>query len=123
VRHEPQKKGSTRLSKRTILYLSLGSIVLIILGVIFAVVAATGITTDATGAATGASASTGIFGILALACYGIGAILAVIAWIGGLIKTATISAWGWFVVVLILGSLGALIYALAGPETRATPAY
>jgi hypothetical protein len=109
------------LSKRTILYLALGSIVLIILGVVFAVVAAAGATTNADGTIA-ASATTGIFGILALACYVIGAILALVAWIGGLIKTAQIGAWVWFVIVLILGSLGALIYGIAGPETRATPA-
>jgi hypothetical protein len=110
------------LSKRTILYLALGSIVLIILGVVLATVAAGSATTNADGTIS-TSATTGIFGILALACYGIGAILGLIAWIGGLIKTAQISAWVWFVIVLILGSLGALIYGIAGPETRAASAY
>jgi hypothetical protein len=115
----PQR--SAHLSKRTVLYLALGSIVLIILGVIFAVVAAGGTITSADGALS-ASATTGVFGILALACYGIGVILALVAWIGGLIKTAQIGAWVWFVIVLILGSLGALIWAIAGPEARTAPA-
>jgi hypothetical protein len=110
------------LSKRTILYLLLGSIVLFILGIVLSVVAVGGATTDSTGAVTGASASAGIFALIAIACYGIGALLALIGWIGALIKTATIGAWGWFVVVLILSGLGALIYSIAGPETRAAPA-
>ena len=110
------------MSKRTILYLILGAVVLIIIGVILGVLALGGATTDATGAVTGASATAGIFGLLALAAYGIGVILALIAWIGALIKTATIGAWGWFVAVLLLSGLGTLIYAIAGPETRAAPA-
>jgi hypothetical protein len=110
------------LSKRTILYLMLGSIVLFILGIVLSVIAVGGATTDATGAVTGASTSASIFALVALGSYIIGGILALIGWIGALIKTATIGAWGWFVVVLILSGLGALIYGIAGPETRAAPA-
>jgi hypothetical protein len=110
------------LSKRTILYLILGSIVLSILGFVLLVLAGAGVTTDSSGAATGASASAGIFALIAIACFIIGGLLGLIAWIGALIKTATISAWGWFVAVLLLSGLGTLIYAIAGPETRAAPA-
>src|SRR5262249_8607303 len=121
ARLQPQQR-STRLSKRTILYLMLGAIILVILGVVLGVLAVGGATTDASGAVTGASASSGIFGLSARACYGMGSIVALIAWIGALIKTAQIGRWGWFVAVLLLSGLGTLIYGIAGPEAPATAA-
>jgi len=48
---------------------------------------------------------------------GLTGIASLVAWIFGLIRTAQLQRWGWFVAVLLLGSLGALIYGLAGPET------
>lgn len=104
------------MSKRTILYLLLGSIVLFILGIVLSVLAVGGATTDATGAVTGASASAGVFALVALGSYIIGGILALIGWIGALIKTAQIGRWGWFVAVLLLSGLGALIYGIVGPD-------
>jgi hypothetical protein len=115
------------LSKRTILFLSIAAILLGIVGAIAygigvgaaASCAGAGATTvSADCAAQGATPILIGTGVLILA-----GILGLIGWIGGLIKTAQISAWGWFVAVLILGSLGALIYGIAGPETRAAPAY
>lgn len=47
---------------------------------------------------------------------GLTGIASLVAWIFGLIRTAQLQRWGWFVAVLLLGSLGALIYGLAGPE-------
>jgi len=45
-----------------------------------------------------------------------------VAWFGALIKTAQIQQMGWFVLILLLGFIPLLIYALAGPETPNTPA-
>ena len=44
-----------------------------------------------------------------------------VMWIGALVKLAHLSAWGWFVGVLILhliglGIIGMVAYAIAGPE-------
>lgn len=114
------------MSKRTILFLSLGAI---LLGIVGAVVFAVGIGAAANCAGPGATTITQEClaqgttpTYIAFALFGLAALLGLIGWIGGLIKTATIGAWGWFVAVLILGSLGALIYGIAGPETRAAPA-
>ena len=43
---------------------------------------------------------------------------AVLAWIGGLIKTGRLGRWGWFVVVLLLSPVGSLLYGLIGPSGR-----
>jgi hypothetical protein len=114
------------LSKRTILFLSLAAI---LLGIVAVVAYAIGLGAAASCAGAGATTistdcvAQGATPVLIGIGVGILAgILGLIGWIGGLIKTATIGAWGWFVAVLILGSLGALIYGIAGPETRAAPA-
>ena len=40
----------------------------------------------------------------------------IIAWIGALVLAARIGAWGWFVGVLLLGSLGLLGFLIFGPD-------
>ncbi len=57
-------------------------------------------------------------GTASLALLGLGALAFVVAWIMGLVKTAQLSRWGWFVAVLLLGAIGTLIYGIAGPETK-----
>ncbi len=105
--------------KRAILVLSILSILLFIVGFGLAFTAAAGgCTTTAEGAAncsTGAAAGAGI-GVLV---YVLGGLCATVAWILGLIKTATVKAWGWFVLVLLLSPLGSLIYGAAGPDQAA----
>ena len=49
-------------------------------------------------------------------------ILATIAWIGALIRSAKMHTWVWFVVILLAHGLGTLIYAIAGPSDRAAMA-
>ncbi len=54
----------------------------------------------------------------------IGSILALIAWIGALIRTAQLGRWGWFVGLLVLSGITMLVYIFAGPTTPARqPAY
>ncbi len=54
----------------------------------------------------------------------IGSILALIAWIGALIRTAQLGRWGWFVCLLVLSGITMLVYIFAGPTTPARqPAY
>ena len=64
--------------------------------------------------ATGTSTEIAIGIVLYLA--GTLAILA--AFVLGLIKTAQIRRWGWFVAVLLLSPLGSLLYGIAGPSER-----
>jgi hypothetical protein len=111
------------LNKRTIAILSIVAIVLFVVGFVIAG-AATAATlsqcqANADGtvpASCGASAAGGLG--IALLVYLLGAVAAVIAWIMGLVKTAQIGRWGWFVAVLLISPLGSLIYGLAGPTER-----
>ena len=100
------------------LYLS-GIVLAIIATILFvasSVVAASNATPD--GQVTGSAG--GIFAILAIVAvllYIVAGILAFIAWIGALIKTARLGEWIWFILLLILGGTGImmLVYIFAGP--------
>ena len=51
----------------------------------------------------------------------VAAVVALVTWIGALVKLGMQQAWGWFAAVLILhvvglGILGMVAYAVAGPE-------
>lgn len=58
--------------------------------------------------------STTFGGICAL--FVAGCLLGVASWVLGLINVARIGRWDWFIVVLLLGPLGVLLYGFAGPE-------
>jgi hypothetical protein len=114
------------LSKRTILFLSIAAI---LLGIVAAVAYGVGLGAVVNCSGTGATtistdcAAQGATPILIGIGVGILAgICSLIAWIGGLIKTAQIGRWGWFVVILLFSPLATLIYGIAGPETRAMAA-
>ena len=51
----------------------------------------------------------------------LGTLLAVVAWLGALIKTARLGRWGWFLCLLLFSGLTMLIYIFAGPTTSARP--
>jgi hypothetical protein len=125
VRLQPQQR-STRLSKRTILFLSLAAILLGIVAVVIYVVGAVNVAncagTGATSISTDCAAQGGLEFLIGAGLAVVAGICGFIGWIGALIKTAQIGRWGWFVAVLLLSGLGALIYGIAGPETRAAPA-
>ncbi len=104
--------------KRTTLILSIVAIVLFIAGFALFGSAAAGCTTTAAGQASCSSGAAGSAGIGVL-LYSLGGIAAFVAWVLGIIKTATLKRWGWFVVVLLLGTLGTLIYGAAGPDQPA----
>lgn len=52
----------------------------------------------------------------------LGNLLAVVAWIGALVKTARLGRWGWFIFLLIFSAITMLIYIFVGPTTSARPA-
>lgn len=54
--------------------------------------------------------------------YVVSGILAAIAWIGALVKTARLGRWGWFVCLLLLSGITMLIYIFGGPTTPANAA-
>lgn len=80
------------MNKRTLLYLSIAALVLIIVGIIL------GPTTSAIG------------GILFL----LGLIALFMAWVMGLLFTFRAKQWLWFVIVFLFLALGTLAYSLMG---------
>jgi hypothetical protein len=48
----------------------------------------------------------------------LGCLAGLAAWVSGLIKTAAIGEWGWFVAIVLFNKVGTLAHALRGPETR-----
>lgn len=100
--------------------LYLGGIILAIIATILFVassgIAAANATPD--GQVPGsAGAIFAILAIVAVLLYIVAGILAFIAWIGALIKTAQLGEWVWFILLLILGStvIMMLVYIFAGP--------
>lgn len=61
--------------------------------------------------------------VAGLVLVGFGGLIEVVSWIMALISTAVLGRWGWFVVTLILGIVGAvvvamIIYSFLGPSQR-----
>lgn len=113
------------MNKRTITVLSLAAIVLLVAAFVgFGPAFSTHLQscqsslygTNASDCLSSASGPVLIGFVLYLA----GLLAAVFAWIFGLIKTAAIRRWGWFLAVLLLSPLGSLLYGVAGPATSAT---
>ena len=99
--HTLQEKGRRALyprgkeqlvNKRTLLYLSIAAIVLIIVGIIL------GPTTSVIG------------GILTL----LGLIALFLSWVMGLLFTFRAKQWLWFVLIFLFMALGTLVYSLMG---------
>lgn len=107
------------MRKKTITLLFVPGLILAIVGVsmylsgIFAANAIIQSTTDAQAAHDAAVAA--LSAPLPLALLIIGIILSIVSWIGALAATGKQGRWGWFVTVFLLGSLGQLIYLIAGP--------
>ncbi len=123
------------MERKTSRNLYLGGIVLAIIAtiliVVASVIAAANATTGPDGQSQVPDSITTVLAILTIAAaaiYVIGAILAIVAWIGALIKTARLGEWVWFILLLILGGTGImmLVYIFAGPTqpkmvTASTP--
>lgn len=112
------------MERKTSRNLYLGGIVLAIIAtiliVVASVIAAANATTGPDGQSQVPDSITTVLAILTIAAaaiYVIGAILAIVAWIGALIKTARLGEWVWFILLLILGGTGImmLVYIFAGP--------
>lgn len=117
------------MSKKTILWLSLISLIISIIGiVVFVPIVISAANTVASqcsqdqiqhgtcNVSLSAVAGAGFFvGILIFVVAGL---VGLIAWVGALIRSAKMQTWGWFVVVLIFGGLGTLIYGIAGPANQ-----
>ena len=124
------------MSKKTILWLSIVSVGAIIVGIIVFVAAVasaasdcqniltadpTKCTIDSNGNIVPTSSAIGAGGTIGLILFLVAGGFGLAAWIGALIRTAKMQTWGWFVCVLLLGSLGTLIYGFGGPSGPAVP--
>src|SRR5215472_14005110 len=102
---ECRRGEESSVSKRTILFLSIGAIILGIVGwgVLLSAAAncASTQTTTTGGAATCSAGAAGGAAIATLVLL-LAGLLTFVAWLLGIIKTARMSRWGWFVVVLLL---------------------
>jgi len=100
------------------LYL-IGLVLGIIGAVLYFVAAAQSLNADGTVNVSNGSATLALVGILVII---VGGIFSLIAWIGALIKTARLSQWLWFVLVLLLSWTGImmLVYVFAGPTKPAS---
>ena len=111
------------MNKRTIALLSLAAIVLLLTAFVgFGPAFATQLrscqsATNNPYASNCISSASGAV-VIGFVLYLAGALAAVVAWILGLITTAQLGRWGWFVAVLLLSPLGSLLYRLAGPTQR-----
>lgn len=118
--------------KRAVLILSIIAILGIIAGVVVLGMAIAAVATQCQQFANDQtqlnqctqSAGTQVAGqtLIAILLYIVGGLCAFVGWILGLVKTAQIGRWGWFVLVLLISPLGSLIYGIAGPTERAVPA-
>jgi hypothetical protein len=74
--------------------------------------------TDATGVHVTALGNPALF-VAGIVVTLTAAILAVIAWIFALIRTAERQRWGWFVTMLVFGGIVTLIWSFVGPDAPA----
>lgn len=106
------------MERKTSRNLYLIAILLEIVGaVLFAVgagAAAATANSDGTLSATGGT-SFGILSIIALLVIVVGSVLALIAWIGALIKLAKLGQWVWFILMFLFSGITMLVYIFAGP--------
>lgn len=95
------------MSKHSVVFNGVGSLLTFLAGIALYFIAAVGHQELNSGAFLGMLA----FFMTSLA-------LGFAAWLLGLMKTAGISRWDWFVLVLFLGMPGALLYGIRGPAGR-----
>jgi hypothetical protein len=62
--------------------------------------------------------SSGVFAAI-LALFVLGVLTGAIAWLLGLMRTARDRRWEWFVVILILGALGVLVFSVVSGSGEA----
>ena len=56
--------------------------------------------------------------LIGFVLYLVGVLAALLAWLIGLLQTARIGRWGWFLGGLRSSPLGSLLYGLVGPKTK-----
>src|SRR5262245_46406813 len=59
--------------------------------------------------------------VVGLILCGLAGLIALVAWIGALVRMAQLHRWGWFVFLLIFSGITMLFYIFFGPKTSASP--
>ncbi len=118
------------MRKRTILWLVLASILLWIIGAAIFVPGVVAASSQCTqeqinnGTCAINSPGAGAAVVIGILMWAIAAVLGLVAWIGALIRSASMHSWGWFIILLLFSGLGTLIYAFVGPPDQPkAPAY
>lgn len=108
------------MERKTSRNLYLASILLFIVGIVLFIVAGGAASANTNSTSVGAGA--GIMAIVSLLLYIVAAVLATVAWVGALIKTAKLGQWIWFVLLLLFSGIMMLVYIFAGPTEPKTAA-
>jgi hypothetical protein len=72
-------------------------------------------TTNAYGGTTTTPNNTALF-VVGIVIICLGSLAVTVAWIGALIRTAQLSEWTWFVLLLVFQGITLLVYVIAGPD-------
>ncbi len=110
------------MERKTSRNLYLIGLVLEIVGIILFTVGTTAAiaTSDANGTPSDAgTASFGILGLIAILLLAVGGVLALVSWIGALVKTARLGQWLWFILLIVFSGITMLVYIFAGPTKPA----
>ena len=102
------------MRKQWFVWLSLVALAAWIIGLILSYTSVT-CTTGATSST--ASCTSGPGGVLANLFYLIGLVFTAIVWVAGMIQTARLGRWLWFVLIFLLAPITTLLYGLIGPTT------
>ncbi|HET8909090.1 MAG TPA: hypothetical protein VFN11_19210 [Ktedonobacterales bacterium] len=108
------------MERKTSRNLYLASIVIFVVGLVLLIVA--GGAASANANSTSVGTGVGIMAIVSSLLFIVGGILATIAWIGALIKTAKLGQWVWFILVILFAPIMMLVYIFAGPTEPKTAA-
>jgi hypothetical protein len=110
------------MERKTSRNLYLASILLFIVGIVLFIVAGGAASSASSTNSTSVGTGAGIMAIVSLLVYIVAAILATVAWVGALIKTAKLGQWLWFVLLLLFSGIMMLVYIFAGPTEPKTAA-
>jgi hypothetical protein len=110
------------MERKTSRNLYLASLVIAIVGFVLLIVAGGFASSLSNTSSTSAGAGVGIMAIVSALLFIVAGILATIAWVGALIKTARLGQWVWFVLLLLFSGIMMLVYIFAGPTEPKTAA-
>lgn len=103
---------------RTLYLIGLGVVIVAVILLVAGLAGSTTSTDPITGQTTITSVGNPALLGISTVFFVVGGILSFVAYVGALIKTASLGRWGWFVCLLLISGITMLVYIFAGPETR-----